>query len=84
MRYLLNQYNTNNGVLFGEKYDAWIYGNFPFGNGELIVEKSEQVKHIENRGGEYTGPNIYHHIDKKVSGTGNLLDEIPKEGATTQ
>ena len=41
--------------------DSWIYGNFPDGNGELVVRNPEQIKHIDNRDGEYTGPNIYHN-----------------------
>ena len=32
------------------EYDAWIYGNFPKGNGELVVRTSKQTKSIDNNG----------------------------------
>lgn len=30
--------------------DSWIYGNFPYGNGELVVRNPNQIKHVENLG----------------------------------
>lgn len=48
----------NDGKL--SKYDAWIYGRFPKGNGELVVRTSKQIKSIDNEGPfSGTDDNIY-------------------------
>jgi hypothetical protein len=42
---------------------------------EIIVFSSDQIKHIDNRDGEYTGPNIYHNLKDE---DGNYEDEVPE------
>jgi len=60
---------------------------------DYIVFNPNQIKSaVANKQDIITGKpgfsieddNIYKHITKKVSGTANLLDEIPKEGATAE
>jgi hypothetical protein len=72
--------------------EADTYLSHPFTT-DYLVSNPNQIKSATNNkqdvitgehGFSTTDDNIYHHTDKKVSGTGNLLDEIPKEGATTQ
>jgi hypothetical protein len=62
----------NDGAIISNLKD---YSDFTPGNPELSVEllneapphtdyitsSSDQIKHIDNRDGEYTGPNIYHN-----------------------
>ena len=54
----------NDGKL--NEYDAWIYGNFPKGNGELVVRTSEQIKSIDNNGEFSKEGNIYHNIQDEA------------------
>lgn len=45
----------NNGKL--NEYDAWIYGRFPKGNGELVVRNSEQIKSATDNVGTFSRTN---------------------------
>lgn len=45
----------NNGKL--DEYDAWIYGRFPKGNGELVVRNSEQIKSATDNIGTFSKTN---------------------------
>lgn len=55
----------NNGKL--NEYDAWIYGRFPKGNGELVVRNSEQIKSATDNVGTFskTNDNIYKRRGEK-------------------
>ena len=55
----------NNGKL--DEYDAWIYGRFPKGNGELVVRNSEQIKSATDNVGTFsrTNDNIYKRRGEK-------------------
>lgn len=42
----------NNGEL--NEYDSWLYGNFPKGNGELVIRDSNQAKSAINNNGDFS------------------------------
>lgn len=76
----------DDGVVYENLYDPYLANNYGvFDPNQIKSATSNKQDVISGESGfSTTDDNIYHHIDKKVSGTGNLLDEIPKEGATTQ
>lgn len=81
----------NDGAIISNLKD---YSDFTPGNPELSVEllneaplhtdyitsSSEQIKHIGNRDGEYTGPNIYHNI-RGVDYSYEIREELLFSGA---
>ena len=44
-----------NGKL--SQYDGWIYGTFPNGNGELVVDNPNQIKSATDNTGEFSTTN---------------------------
>lgn len=47
---------------------------------EYVVFNPNQIKHVENRDGEYTGPNIYHNI-RGVDSSYEIREELLFSGA---
>lgn len=47
---------------------------------QIVVKNSNQIKHVDNRDGEYTGPNIYHNL-RGVDSSNEVSEELLFSGA---
>jgi hypothetical protein len=88
---IVKSLSGNDGAIISNLKD---YSDFTPGNPELSVEllneaplhtdyitsSSDQIKHIDNRDGEYTGPNIYHNL-RGVDSSNEIREELLFSGA---
>ena len=63
-----------NGKL--SQYDGWIYGTFPNGNGELVVDNPNQIKSATDNNGEFSTTNDDIHYSS--------VDEVSNDDYTPE